>query len=338
MSESPALYPLLFEPVLKDFVWGGRALAERLGRTLPPGPVAESWEIAAHAEGASVVINGRWAGQPLTAVHAALGLDLIGTANDWAQARGLFPLLVKLLDAHDKLSVQVHPGDEYALAHEGNELGKTEMWVVLHAEPDARVILGVKAGTTANAFRAAIAAGTLEQCLHSVPIAAGDHVCVPSGTVHAIMGGALIAEIQQNSNTTYRVYDWNRAPGGRPRPLHVDKALDVIDFAQAEPMPRPPELIEAQDGRRRSLLCRNRYFTVERVELEPGACYEGVCDGYTLEIWGTLAGEVTIASDAAAFPPVDLAAVGFALLPATLGAFRVSAREASVCLRCYVEG
>jgi mannose-6-phosphate isomerase len=338
MPEGPALYPLLFEPVLKDFVWGGRNLAERLGRDLPPGPVAESWEIAAHTEGSSVVANGRWAGQPLTAVHAALGLDLIGTANAWAQSRGLFPLLVKLLDAHDKLSVQVHPGDDYAQAHEGNELGKTEMWVVLHAEPGAQVILGVRRGTTAEAFRAAITNGTLEQHLHTVPIAAGDHVCVPSGTVHAILGGALIAEIQQNSNTTYRVYDWNRAPGGRPRPLHVDKALDVIDFAQAEPSPRPPQPIEERDGRRRSLLCRNRYFTVERVELAPGASYDGMCDGRTLEIWGALAGEVAIASDAGAFEPVALGAVGFALLPAALGAFRVSAADAAVCLRCTVDG
>ena len=153
MSDRSAIYPLLFEPVLKSYIWGGRTLAERLGRALPAGNVAESWEIAAHEDGASIVSNGRFAGQSLTAVHATLGLDLIGTNSAWAQARGKFPLLVKLLDAHDKLSVQVHPNDEYALAHEGNELGKTEMWVVLHAEPGAQVILSVRAGTTAADFR-----------------------------------------------------------------------------------------------------------------------------------------------------------------------------------------
>jgi mannose-6-phosphate isomerase len=330
MSDRADIYPLLFEPVLKTYIWGGRTLAERLGRALPPGNVAESWEIAAHEDGASIVSNGRFAGQPLTAVHAALGLDLTGRNSAWAQARGKFPLLVKLLDAHDRLSVQVHPDDEYALAHEGNELGKTEMWVVLHAEPGARVILGVRAGTTAAGFRQAIADGTLEQHLHSVPIAPGDFVCVPSGTVHAILEGALIAEVQQNSNTTYRVYDWNRAQDGRGRALHVDKALDVINFAQVEPALVPPHLVDERDGVRRRLLCRNRYFTTERVELAAGAAYQGACDGRTLEIWGVIDGRAGVAG-------LPLAAVRFTLLPAALGPFSVTSAAGAVCLRCYVE-
>jgi mannose-6-phosphate isomerase len=151
-------YPLLFEPVLKDYIWGGRTL-EKLGRALPPaGRVAESWEIAGHEDGTTIVTNGRFAGQPLTAVQAQMGLDLIGTRNAWAHERGKFPLLVKLLDAYTPLSVQVHPDDDYALAHEGNELGKTEMWVVLNAAPDAELILGVTQGTTPEAFRQAISA------------------------------------------------------------------------------------------------------------------------------------------------------------------------------------
>ncbi len=330
MSDRSAIYPLLFEPVLKSYIWGGRTLAERLGRALPVGNVAESWEIAAHEDGASIVSNGRFAGQSLTAVHTTLGLDLIGTNSAWAQARGKFPLLVKLLDAHDKLSVQVHPNDEYALAHEGNELGKTEMWVVLHADPGAQVILGVRAGTTAADFRQAIAAGTLERHLHTVPIAPGDFVCVPSGTLHAILGGALIAEVQQNSNTTYRVYDWNRTQDGRGRTLHVDKALDVINFAQVEPGLVPPQLVSERDGIRRWLLCRNRYFTTERIELSPGAVYQGACDGRTLEIWGVIDGRAGVAG-------LPLAAVQFTLLPAALGTFDVTTREGAVCLRCYVE-
>ena len=330
MSDRSAIYPLLFEPVLKSYIWGGRTLAERLGRALPAGNVAESWEIAAHEDGASIVSNGRFAGQSLTAVHTTLGLDLIGTNSAWAQARGKFPLLVKLLDAHDKLSVQVHPNDEYALAHEGNELGKTEMWVVLHAEPGAQVILGVRAGTTAIDFRQAIAAGTLERHLHTVPITPGDFVCVPSGTLHAILGGALIAEVQQNSNTTYRVYDWNRTQDGRGRTLHVDKALDVINFAQVEPALVPPQLVDERDGVRRWLLCRNRYFTTERVELAPGAAYRGACDGRTLEIWGVIDGQADVAG-------LSLAAVQFTLLPAALGPFGVTTREGAVCLRSYVE-
>jgi len=330
VSDQPRLYPLLFQPALKDYIWGGRMLETRLGRHLPPGVIAESWEIAAHEDGTAVVTNGRFAGQPLTAVHAALGLDLIGRNNEWAQARGKFPLLVKLLDARERLSVQVHPDDDYALTHEGNELGKTEMWVVLHTEPGAGLILGVRSGTTPEAFRAAIAGGTLEEHLHTLTIRPGDFICVPAGTIHAILGGALIAEIQQNSNTTYRVYDWNRAPSGVARPLHIDKALDVTDFNRVEPVLQPPQLIEERGGMRRMLLCRNRYFTTERVEFAAGSAFEGACDGRTLEIWGAIEGEVSLGE-------VALRAVEFTLLPAGLGPFRVYADKTAVCLRTYVE-
>lgn len=330
MTDQPVFYPLLFRPVLKDYIWGGRTLETRLDRELPPGIVAESWEIAAHEDGTAVVVNGRFAGQPLTAVHETLGLDLIGRNNAWAQERRKFPLLVKLLDAQDKLSVQVHPDDDYALAHEGNELGKTEMWVVLHAEPEAGLILGVRAGTTAEAFRAAIPSGMLEHYLHTVAIQPGDFVCVPAGTIHAILGGALIAEIQQNSNTTYRVYDWNRASNGQSRPLHINKALDVIDFGRVEPALQPPRVLAESDGVRRLLLCRNRYFTVERIEMEAGASFDGACDGRSLEIWGAIEGRVDLSG-------VGLSAVQFALLPAALGPYHVSADGRAVCLRTYVE-
>lgn len=321
---------MLFQPVLKDYIWGGRNLETQLGRSLPPGITAESWEIAAHEDGVSVVRNGAYKGQPLTAVHEELGLSLIGQRNAWAQARGKFPLLVKLLDAHDRLSVQVHPDDDYALAHEGNELGKTEMWVVLRAEPDAALILGVRAGTTPEAFRRAVADETLEDHLHTVSIRAGDVICVPAGTVHAILRGALIAEIQQNSNTTYRVYDWNRTQNGRARPLHIDKALDVIDFSRVEPEVNTPELLSDANGVRRWLLCRNRYFTTERVEFAPGTVYDGWCNGETLEIWGVLEGFVVVLG-------VPVRAVEFTLLPALLGPFRVNAPRGAVCLRTYVE-
>jgi len=324
------LYPLTFTPVLKDYLWGGRNL-EQLGRTLPPGIIAESWEIAGHADGTSVVDNGPYAGKKLTEVHAELGLDLIGTRNTWAQERGKFPLLIKLLDANRPLSVQVHPNDAYALDHEGNELGKTEMWVVLAAKPDAQLILGVKAGTTPAAFRQAITGGNLEQYLHYLPVKAGDHVCVPAGTLHAIMDGLLIAEIQQNSNTTYRVYDWNRiGTDGQPRPLHIEKSLDVINFWQIEPGLCPPLLIAEKDGVRRLELCRNAYFVTERVEIEAGAEYQGRCNGETLEIWGVIEGSAIINS-------VQLNAVRFTVLPAALGNFTVKSESGAVLLRSYTE-
>jgi mannose-6-phosphate isomerase len=324
------LYPLLFEPILKDYLWGGRTL-ETLGRSLPQeGVIAESWEIAAHEDGTTRVINGHFAGRLLTDLQAELGLGLIGSDCAWAHERGKFPLLIKLLDASRPLSVQVHPGDAYARAHEGNELGKTEMWVVLHAEPGARVQLGVTAGTTRERFRQGIADGNLEPLLHYVPVQAGDRICVPAGTLHAIMSGLLIAEIQQNSNTTYRVYDWNRVGAdGRPRPLHVEKALEVINFDQVEPALYPAELLSQVNGVTRHLLCRNDYFVTERVELAKGADFAGRCDGSSLEIWGVIAGQASINE-------VALDAVQFVLLPAALGQFTVRSAKVAVLLRTYI--
>ena len=323
------LYPLTFEPVLKDYIWGGRHLA-RFGRVLPPGVTAESWEIAGHENGTTRVDNGPLAGTPLTTLQEKLGLDLIGRNCAWALARGKFPLLVKLLDANRPLSVQVHPDDDYALANEGNELGKSEMWVVLHAEADARLILGVKPDATRALFRQAIRDGRLEPLLNSFPVKTGDHVCVPAGTLHAIMGGLIIAEIQQNSDTTSRVYDWNRVGAdGKPRPLHVDKALDVINFAQVEPGVSKAVLLEDQDGLRREILCQNRYFITERVTIAAGQAFQGNNDGATLEIWGALEGRVSIGD-------VRLERVRFALLPAAMGKFGVQAELDSVLLRTYV--
>lgn len=327
-----ALYPLLFKAVLKNYIWGGRNL-EKVGRSLPPaGIVAESWEIAGHEDGNTIVENGEFAGLSLTQLQARLGLALIGHHCQWAYERGKFPLLIKLLDANRPLSVQVHPNDEYALAHEGNELGKTEMWVVLAAEPGAEVILGVTAGTTPQKFRAGLEAGRLEPFLHRMAVKAGDHICVPAGSLHAIMGGLLIAEIQQNSNTTYRVYDWNRlGDNGQPRTLHLDKAMAVINFAQIEPQLCPPSFIASQDRVQRWQLCANPYFVTERLEFPAGTSFSGYCNGDTLEIWGCIEGEVNLND-------TPLPAIRFCLLPAGLGQFQVQATRPATLLRSYVNG
>ncbi|MBN1122292.1 MAG: class I mannose-6-phosphate isomerase [Anaerolineae bacterium] len=322
------LYPLLFSPVYKDYPWGGRNLG-KLGRDLPEGIVAESWEIAGHNSGTTTVSNGKYAGKLLTDLYLDLGADLAGSNYAWALERDRFPLLIKILDANKPLSVQVHPNDAYALKNEGNELGKTEMWVVLNARPGAEIILGVTRGTTPQNFREAITDGNLEPHLHHVPVRTGDHICVPAGSLHAIMDGLLIAEIQQNSNTTYRVYDWNRAGNdGKPRPLHVDQALDVINFAQVEPELCPPELLSEAGGISRWLLCQNEYFTVERITLKPGAVFVGNCAGDSLEIWGVIDGS-------AAVNDLSINAVQFTLLPATLGVFTVRSEEGATLLRTH---
>lgn len=310
-------YPILFQPILKDYVWGGRSLETVLNRVLPSqGVVAESWEISGHENGATVANNGFYAGKSLPTLVAELGVDLVGSRNQWALERGKFPLLIKLLDAQKNLSVQVHPDDAYAQANEGNELGKTEAWVVLHAEPGAEVILGVKEGTTPELFAQAIEAGDLEKHLHHVPVKAGDVVFVPAGSVHAILGGVVIAEIQQNSDTTYRVYDWHRQDPERP--LHIESSLAVIDFEQVEPALAEAEVVA--EGREE--LCRCDYFVIERITLAEGEKFEGNCSGESMEIWGCIEGVTAVIG---ADFVVSLQEVRFSLLPASMGEFEVVA-------------
>jgi mannose-6-phosphate isomerase len=333
------IYPLTFTPVLRDYLWGGRRLATLYHRELPAGAVAESWEVSGHPHGSTVADTGFWQGQSLPAILDVLGERLVGLRAGWALERRKFPLLVKLLDARQDLSVQVHPDDAYAMVHENGELGKTEMWYVLYADPGTSLILGLKPGTTRRGFGEALAAKRVETVLNRVPIRAGQAVHVPAGTVHALLAGTVAAEIQQNSDTTYRVHDWGRlGADGKPRPLHIDKALAVSDFAQRGAGIVQPALLSDAAGVVRSELVRNRYFVVEELVLSPGSAFQGHCDGSTLEIWGCVQGDVTIVCDAA--PPLALPAIRFGLLPAALGGFAIAvsavASAPSVCLRAYL--
>jgi mannose-6-phosphate isomerase len=328
------IYPLTFNPVFKDYIWGGRNLETKLGRDLPPGKVAESWEISGHPSSSTKVANGPLAGQSLPEVMDLLGQDLVGSRSQTMLARGKFPLLIKLLDANRRLSVQVHPDDAYATKHEDGELGKTEMWYVLHAEPDARLIYGLQEGVSPGAFREALHAGQLEKCLHQLQVKAGDAIFIPSGSIHAIMEGLIIAEIQQNSDTTYRVYDWNRVgDDGKPRPLHIDKALDVIDFELVEPGPFIPELVEETDSLRREVISTCPYFTVERLTFDQTASFKGDNDGSTFEIWGAMTGQAQVEWR---YAPLDLPSVRFGLLPAALGNFEIKVPGPATLLRVYV--
>ena len=341
------IYPLFFEPVFRDYIWGGRNLETLLGRTIPEGVVAESWEISGHPSSSTCVENGPLAGLTLPQVQELLGEALVGTRARWATDRGKFPLLVKLLDANRRLSVQVHPSDAYALTHEKGELGKAEMWYVLYATKGAELIYGLSRHTNAAKFRAALEGGTLSDLLHRVSIRPGDVISVPTGTIHALLEGVLVAEIQQNSDTTYRVYDWDRlGHDGRPRPLHVDKAVEVINWDMVRPQVAVPVPLAAAPGAgggvAREELCRSPYFVVEKVSLQEGATYAGGCDGTTFEIWGIVSGSAEIgwagqraAFAGAAFAGAAFAAVRFVLLPAALGAFAVHAERPATLLRVY---
>jgi mannose-6-phosphate isomerase len=327
LTDELLLYPLTFDPVFKDYPWGGRNLETRLGRTLPEGIVAESWDIAAHPNGSSVVNTGPLTGKTLPEVMELLGADLVGQRNLKALEAGRFPLLVKLLDANRWLSVQVHPDDTYGLANEG-EWGKTEMWVVLHAEPGAELIYGFARGTTKDAYTQAIGTDQSAEGLHKVKVKAGDVIFVPSGAVHALGPGIIVTEIQQNSDTTYRIYDW-----GRPRPLHLQQSLDVLDFAMIEPGPVKPKMLMEDEGFRVEQLVSCPYFETERLTMPAGHEFYGLCDGDTFEMWAVLTGKATIHSIS---DPITLTAVEWALLPAELGEFQVEADVDAVLLRVFV--
>jgi mannose-6-phosphate isomerase len=324
-ASTAQIYPLTFDPVLKDYVWGGRNLETKLGRSLPDGIIAESWDIAAHPDGSSTVNDGTLTGKTLPEVQALLGVDLVGARNRGMLEMDRFPLLIKLLDANRWLSVQVHPDDAYGLANE-DDLGKTEMWVVLHAEPGAELVYGFKKGVSKNAFARAIEEGTVEDWLHHVPVKKGDVIFVPAGSIHALGPGIIVAEIQQNSNTTYRIYDW-----GRPRPIHVEQALDVLNFDLVAPEPRSPQGIK-ENGARREEIGHCAYFQTERLVLPSGSAFSGTCDGSTFEIWAVLEGEAIVSW---AREPLAISAVGWILLPAALGDFQVTATEDSVLLRVF---
>lgn len=254
-----ALYPLTFQPIFKERVWGGRALERLYKKPLPPKvPIGESWEISDRPGDVSVITNGPFAGKDLRWLMKHHASELLGDARP---ANGRFPLLIKILDAEEKLSLQVHPP-----AHKAAELRgepKTEAWYIADAAPGAELYVGLKRGVTREQFEKKIATGEVAECFHRVPVRAGDTMFLPSGRVHAIGAGLVIFEIQQNSDTTYRVFDWNRAGlDGKPRELHVEQSLASIDFNDFEPSPVPGEFTEKNNIRRRRLAV-NPLFEIE---------------------------------------------------------------------------
>lgn len=297
------LYPYRFHPLLHERVWGGQALA-RYGKPLPPGqPIGESWELSDRPDAQSIVANGPLAGQTLHQLVTTLGPQLLGT-NSHITDR--FPLLIKLLDARERLSLQVHPPAAVAGSLGGEP--KTEMWYILDAAPDAHLIAGLKRGVTRTQFENALRspAATLHDLLHRFPVTAGDVFFVPSGRLHALEAGLVIAEIQQNSDTTYRVYDWGRTG----RALHIEQSLASIDFTDIEPsLSAFPVACEL--------------FRTERLRLTTPQT--GHCDGTTCHLLGCVAGSVNIAG--------EIVRTGeFILLPAALGQYTLTPQTSTTTI------
>jgi mannose-6-phosphate isomerase len=254
--------PLRFTPILKRLRWGGRRLGTVLQKPIgAESDYAESWEICDHGADQSVVASGPDAGWTLARLVRERGEDLLGRHAGIDQ----FPLLLKFLDASDRLSVQVHPDDEQARALCPGEAGKTEAWIILAAEPASCVYAGLNPGVTRESLTAAVKTGTVEQSLHRVPVAAGDCLFIPAGTVHAIGEGVLLAEVQQSSDVTYRLFDWNRVGAdGQPRELHIANSLACTDFGRGPVAPVTPRILDDVPGYRLEQLVRCPYFTIMR--------------------------------------------------------------------------
>lgn len=319
------LYPLKFKPLYKDYIWGGRNLAV-LGKVLPPeGIVAESWEISCHKNGSSIVANGKYKDTSLPELISSLGRAIIGTSLSQRDVEK-FPLLIKLIDAQNNLSVQVHPDDAYANANENGEYGKNEMWYIISAKPGAKLIYDVIPGTTREKFAATIADNTVESCLQTVEVSAGDVINIPAGLVHAIGKGIILAEVQQNSDTTYRVYDYGR----KGRELHIRKALDVIDFNSAGRSIKSRGLELSLGGEcSKRIVVANQYFCTEIYSIK-GSVQENA-DGRKFSIYIFIEGSGAIFWDAERLP---VRAGESVLIPADMGEF--SLQGDFTALKAYV--
>jgi mannose-6-phosphate isomerase len=312
-------YPLRFTPLFRDYVWGGTRLQSELGKPTGPGIWAESWEVVDHVNGQSVVSSGPAAGQALCQLvnlwqERLVGKDVwarIQSEATPAQLRGRFPLLFKFLDAAQNLSVQVHPDDTAGARQTPPDLGKTEAWYILAAAPGSQIYAGLKPGVTREDFIAACRQNQAVSLLHSFPAAAGQSVFISAGTIHAIGAGLLVAEIQQASDTTYRIDDWGRMGNdGKPRPLHLQQALEVSDFVSG---PVEPIIAPAESGN--STLVRCPYFELNRISArEP---FELGGDG-RFHLLAVIGGAAEISGS-----PGKLDKGATVLLPAALGPTRI---------------
>lgn len=253
--------PFLLKPVGKDYLWGGNRLNDDFSKGIDMQPLAETWECSTHPDGPSMVASGEFEGMLLTDVLKAHP-EYLGTHP---RTDGELPILIKFIDAKKDLSVQVHPDDAYAMKYEQGSLGKTEMWYVLDASKDAKLVYGFHHDMDREVLQKSLLEGTVEKYLQKIPVKKDDVFYIEAGTVHAIGAGALIAEIQENSNLTYRMFDYNRIDrNGKTRELHIDKALDVVDLKGSAAPRQPLRVLKYSKGCATEFLCRCKYFQVER--------------------------------------------------------------------------
>lgn len=290
MSTPDSLYPIYFQPVYKSYIWGGKNIAASFHRTDVPEKVAESWEVSDRQDGMSVVANGPLKGLTLHQLVNELGEALIGKGRHFSS----FPLLIKLIDAHENLSIQVHPDDEKAKLL-GSE-AKTEMWYVLDTKEGAAVYSGLKPHIDRAAFERMIKEERVLDALEKIPVARGDVISIPGGRVHAILAGCLLLEVQQNSNTTYRIYDWDRVDSaGQPRPLHLKESLQVIDWHNRSHAKAAPQLLQNKEGLHTWELLKTPYFEMQKIET--AKTWKAIPSEKTFQVFFLLEGKATLTCD-----------------------------------------
>ena len=292
-----AFRPFLLKPAGKDYLWGGHRLKDDFSKEIDMEPLAETWECSTHPDGPSIVASGAHKGMLLTEVLKEHP-EYMGTHP---KTDGGLPILIKFIDAKQDLSVQVHPDDEYAKKYEHGSLGKTEMWYVLDATKDARLVYGFYHDISKEKLKKSLEEGTVERYLQKVKVKKDDLFYIEAGTVHAIGAGILIAEIQECSNITYRMYDYNRMDkDGKPRTLHIERALEVANRIGTQTPRQPMRVLRYQKGCASELLCRCKYFQVERQLINTEKCREMAdfqTDGNSFQVLlcvdgcGTLFGE-----------------------------------------------
>ncbi|MHC4871167.1 MAG: type I phosphomannose isomerase catalytic subunit [Planctomycetota bacterium] len=323
-------YPLKFEPLLKVRPWGGDTVS-KIYNYNGSEPIGESWEIADHDEDISIIANGPLKGKTLRSLFTKNCFALAGNAVD-PSSPDKFPLMLKLLDSKSALSVQVHPDDCYADKKKKGELGKTEAWYILEADQDACIYYGLKNGITKEAFENHIKEGTVDQCMNKINVSGGEVFYIPAGTVHALGPGVRMAEIQQNSDTTFRIFDWNRTGlDGKPRELHVADSLAVTDYTSAWNKEAEPQIIEQENALRECFISSEK-FAFEKISaitkdttLDTG--------GKTFHIITAINGEIKVKCEAG---EEILKKWQTCLVPACCGQYQLEGNEKSSVLLFYI--
>jgi len=310
---------LKLKPAINKAIWGGRRIVEEYGWKTHKKNSAEGWMLSCHKDGLSRVMNGKYRGKTLVSAIEAEGKEVLGTNN---KDKPGFPIIIKFIDAKNKLSIQVHPGDEYAWEVE-KENGKTEAWYVIDAEEGAQLVYGVKREVTKDEFSERIKENTLEEILNFVNVKKGDVVFIPSGMLHAIGKGIFLAEVQQSSNTTYRVYDYGRPDEkGKPRELHVEKATDVANLSPVKYDFSPKGKTELIDGgTQKTYLTGCEYFSMTDIEISGE--YKGYADDSSFVALLVLDGEGVLSSGRQKF---SVKKGNCFFIPAGQGEFNISGK------------